>query len=596
MHARARTGQIAFARARRYANRGAMNARPPLTADQTKALKRAQQLLRAGNPREAADLLRPLLAGGLVHADAYLLFAQACRATGLPDGARKALNAAINLDPNAPVGWAALGELLEETGDLATALVARRRLADLDSDVAEAWLALGNLLLRIGDAAGAEEPLRRALEIESGSIRAGHALALALRMQDRAEEGIAVTAPLAARADAPAQTGALHGHLLGDLGRFDEAVDQYRSVLVRHPDTVDAHETLARLLPQLGRGGEALDSYTTALTRLGDRNLWRSAIFTARSLRRWEACLQWSEAARWRFPDDRQIAVAHADALAATGEIAKALALIDPLTGSDAMAAMQAAHWRLASRDPQAAEKHALAATRLAPDDQTGWAYLATCWRLLEDPREAWLIDYDRHVTTMMLEPPAGYSDLAGFMADLRAALDAAHVTTAHPDDQSLRQGTQTRGHLFMGRDPTVRALSHALHRQIEAWLATLPKDANHPFLRRNTGRIGFKHSWSVRLNSSGYHVSHIHQDGWLSSAFYVALPPEMEAASEEAGVLRFGVPDDTLGLDLPPRRVVRPEVGKLALFPSYVWHGTTPFASDQPRMTVAFDALPIPA
>jgi hypothetical protein len=28
-------------------------------------------------------------------------------------------------------------------------------------------------------------------------------------------------------------------------------------------------------------------------------------------------------------------------------------------------------------------------------------------------------------------------------------------------------------------------------------------------------------------------------------------------------------------------------------LFPSYFWHGTLPFESDQPRMTVAFDALP---
>jgi hypothetical protein len=28
-------------------------------------------------------------------------------------------------------------------------------------------------------------------------------------------------------------------------------------------------------------------------------------------------------------------------------------------------------------------------------------------------------------------------------------------------------------------------------------------------------------------------------------------------------------------------------------LFPSYVWHGTVPFAGDQPRLTVAFDAVP---
>jgi hypothetical protein len=47
------------------------------------------------------------------------------------------------------------------------------------------------------------------------------------------------------------------------------------------------------------------------------------------------------------------------------------------------------------------------------------------------------------------------------------------------------------------------------------------------------------------------------------------------------------------LGLDLPPRRLVQPEVGTLVLFPSYMWHGTVPFESAEPRITVAFDLLP---
>ena len=37
----------------------------------------------------------------------------------------------------------------------------------------------------------------------------------------------------------------------------------------------------------------------------------------------------------------------------------------------------------------------------------------------------------------------------------------------------------------------------------------------------------------------------------------------------------------------------VRPSVGLLVLFPSYFWHGTVPFRSQQPRLSVAFDAVP---
>jgi hypothetical protein len=37
----------------------------------------------------------------------------------------------------------------------------------------------------------------------------------------------------------------------------------------------------------------------------------------------------------------------------------------------------------------------------------------------------------------------------------------------------------------------------------------------------------------------------------------------------------------------------VKPEPGKLVLFPSYMWHGTAPFGGDQPRLTIAFDLIP---
>jgi hypothetical protein len=37
----------------------------------------------------------------------------------------------------------------------------------------------------------------------------------------------------------------------------------------------------------------------------------------------------------------------------------------------------------------------------------------------------------------------------------------------------------------------------------------------------------------------------------------------------------------------------VKPAVGKLVLFPSYFWHGTVPFQSQNMRLTVAFDVTP---
>ena len=82
-----------------------------------------------------------------------------------------------------------------------------------------------------------------------------------------------------------------------------------------------------------------------------------------------------------------------------------------------------------------------------------------------------------------------------------------------------------------------------------------------------------------------------------MSSAFYVALPPSVATAAgtdTPAGAIQFGEPPLELGLDVGPRRVVTPHAGLLALFPSYLWHGTIPFQDEAPRMTIAFDMLPL--
>jgi hypothetical protein len=250
------------------------------------------------------------------------------------------------------------------------------------------------------------------------------------------------------------------------------------------------------------------------------------------------------------------------------------------------------AYLYLQAGDLGQAEAHALAATRLMPDSLSPWALLTIIWRLTGDPREAWLADYERLVMVADLVVPPGWPDLPSFLAALTDTLTRLHRTLAAPAEQSLRGGTQTRGKLFDSADPIIAALQSSLTATIENCLAGLSPVPGHPFLGRLTGKIEMAGSWSVRLASAGFHVSHIHPSGWLSSAFYVSLPPEIGGDSA-AGTLMFGVPEKALGIDLSPRRVVMPRPGRLAIFPSYFWHGTAPFESAVPRLTVAFDALP---
>jgi hypothetical protein len=61
----------------------------------------------------------------------------------------------------------------------------------------------------------------------------------------------------------------------------------------------------------------------------------------------------------------------------------------------------------------------------------------------------------------------------------------------------------------------------------------------------------------------------------------------------EPEGWLKFGEPGVRTEPPLPPEHFVKPEPGLLALFPSYMWHGTVPFSGPDPRLTIAFDVVP---
>ena len=598
-----------------------------LRPDEANALSGAAQLLNAGRAQEAAAKVGPLIANGLRHPDVLMVYSAACERLGkmrdalaacqaaleaAPENAdicanlgrmmheqgqsvrgAELLERAVQLDPGKPEHWYNLGLAASGAGQAERAEEALRTATSLAPRWAMAWAVLGQVQLT-RDAVAAEVSLRKSLEIDPNSAFARHNMAIVMRRLDRAEDGLSL---IGERRDQPAETLLMRAHLLGDLGRLEEAAAAYRELLRDRPQLLDAHETLARLLPMIGASDQALESYEGALQKQSTLELYRSAITTARDLKDAATMLRWSADALRHYGRQPDLVAFRGLAFGLQGDSEKALAELEPLaqSGFDAVLG-HCAYYRLKLGDLRAAEKHALAATEKMPLDQAAWSYLTIIWRLLEDPREAWLADYDRLVMPITIEPPAGFDTTQAFMSALAADLTELHSSQHHPLEQSLRYGTHTRGLLFDRQIPSVQALARQVKAQIEACLADLPADEKHPFLGRNTGRTRFAGSWSVRLRSGGFHISHIHHSGWISSALYISLPDEVAALPEGSagpGALAFGVPDEALGLDLTPRRVEPPRVGRLVIFPSYFWHGTIPFESEQPRMTVAFDALP---
>jgi Putative 2OG-Fe(II) oxygenase/Tetratricopeptide repeat len=420
------------------------------------------------------------------------------------------------------------------------------------------------------------------------TVVTAHNRAVALRIEERFDEALAAIDIALTLGPPRPESRLMRAHILGDLGCFDSAVAVYQSLLADHPDVIDGHETLATLLPQIGRAGEALDSYRAALDKRPDVGmLWVSAFGKARGLSDWPALLAFTQDADARFGADTMITVFRALALSGLNRDAEARDILISAIATEpnyAPAHTTLAHVMTRLGEYRTAAEVALQATVLMPQDQAAWALLTTIWRVLEDPRERWLADYERLV--MVTEVPQ-----VDWVA-LAENLNRRHVMLSAPGEQSVRGGTQTRGTLFRSQNREIQRLKNGIADATGVALARLARDPAHPFLSRSTGHIDFVGSWSVRLRSQGFHITHMHPEGWLSSALYVELPPEV-GGRQDAGALAFGAPDAALKLSMEPRRIVRPRIGQLVIFPSYFWHGTLPFESAQNRLTVAFDALP---
>jgi tetratricopeptide (TPR) repeat protein len=368
-------------------------------------------------------------------------------------------------------------------------------------------------------------------------------------------------------------------------GDGERGVAELAAVLDRAPMWTHGHEQLAQFKATLGRPQEATASLEQALGRFPKAQpLWESLLRVQLKSGAFHALRPTLDRARAAGVNSPEFAVF--DAIHAA-ELDDATFPEKLFGGAPRSAVQHIGNWRI---------RHLLRMGELKAllpiiDEQLErnpsaeiWEYAATAWRLAGDPRSEWLQGDSRLI---------GVADLTGLppLGTLSSTLRSLHLAKAEYLDQSVRGGTQTDGPLFCRIDPVIRKLRTAVVAAVENYLAQLPDpDPRHPTLRRRRDRrIRFSGSWSVRLRAGGRHANHVHPQGWISSALYVALP---EKVAGDAGWLTLGQPDDNLRLSLPPWREIEPKPGRLVLFPSWMWHGTVPFTEGE-RLTVAFDVRP---
>jgi tetratricopeptide (TPR) repeat protein len=500
--------------------------------------------------------------------------------------------AALALKPDFPEARFEVGRLLHRTGALEQAEQVFREILRQIPGQEPATIALAAVLIEQGKAGDAEILLRQALERQPAretAVQLHLQLSFALRRQRKDEEALAVCSS-ARLSDAP-QILLQRANCLQNLERHEEALDIYRNLMAREPANPVWHHSYNELLHRLGRKDEFLRSYDAAPA---SRPLRLGKAFFLRQENRHAECLEAYETLLKQDGSDRAAAIGAARALASMGRHDQARARFAQLTamGADAGLLNLAAEAALLAGDPGQAAQLCERALMQSPLDGSCLAYLSTAWRLLGDAREEALCGYDTLVRMFDLEPPQGYSNMADFNGELSAAVTALHPNTGGFMGQSLRGGSQTPEQLFDTPNPLIGKLKRRITEAVDRYIAELGEDTGHPFLSRRTKGFRYSGSWSSRLRDRGFHVNHIHPQGWISSCYYVAVPPA--AKNGRQGWLKFGEPALDIPLYRPIRRAIQPVPGRLVLFPSYLWHGTIAFRDDAPRLTVAFDVVPV--
>ncbi|WP_420145399.1 putative 2OG-Fe(II) oxygenase, partial [Sphingobium sp.] len=245
-------------------------------------------------------------------------------------------------------------------------------------------------------------------------------------------------------------------------------------------------------------------------------------------------------------------------------------------------------HVRLLLRMQRFDEAERVAITALATAQRDAiWPYLSTIWRLTGNSNAAWLDGDPPYIRTFDL----GLSDAE--RDALATVLRGLHARAANFPGQSVRGGTQTDQPLFFRAEPEIRRAKAAALDAVRRYIAMLPPpQTGHPLLGVPRNHLLFEGSWSVLLQAAGFHATHTHPRGWISAVCYISRPAQDALGPAPAGWLELGTPPPELGLSLPPLRQVEPIAGRIALFPSTMWHHTIGFSAGE-RLTIAFDVRP---
>lgn len=492
-------------------------------------LQGAQQALQQGDIPSALQALTEAHEQAPARADILVHMAMLQHQSGNPAAAEQSLNAAILANPAFAPAHCNLGNLRLEQGDLSGAEDAFREALRHDPALGIAHTNIGQLKEQAGLPDQAEQAYRQALQSQP-TVWLQVALSRVLAAQAKYPAALQAVRQVLAQIPKEPSACLQEGNILQRQAQFLEAAVSYRNGLTQQPDDPDLNHNLGVALLRHGQFAEA------------------------------------------------QKILKHAADLRPN----------DPLT------AVHLATVELHLKSPEAALSALQRAAAPQPHNNILLAMLPAvlreCGQSAESDR---LLAMDQLMDSCILAVPERYPDREAFHAELAAQVQALPDRYSEP---ATERGRQTRD-VFHHPTGALDFLHDLIAAEVHRYMSHFP-DGGHPIHASLPAQWSMT-GWAtiVREIQQG-EDTHFHASAWLSGVYYVQLPPQINDAQPDAaesrGWIEFGRPANHLPLTQAPQiKIIKPETGKLLLFPSYLAHRVLPFKDDQIRISIAFDVIP---
>jgi uncharacterized protein (TIGR02466 family) len=343
--------------------------------------------------------------------------------------------------------------------------------------------------------------------------------------------------------------------------RFEDAAEAFQRALAVCPRDLGARLNLGLVLQTLGRFDEAV------------------------------ACYQAAAAIAPEFAETQTrlggVLSQKGDNSAAVAAFRRSIAL-DPFS---ARSHVRLAHalWTLV--DLAGAEAGFRRALELEPEQVEARAHLSMLLPQVGKTREAEvLLDYPLLLSTRRLDGTPRWPSITAFNDELAQCIFRHPTLERDPAVAATKGGSQTL-EIFDGDEPAFAELKRFIDDSVTAYLDGVAPRATHIYSEPQPASRSLN-AWAVVLRSGGHQRPHFHPAALVSGVYYVRVPEVVKAgAAGEAGFLVFGPPSDGASastLSCP----IRPQEGMVVVFPSYFWHRTVPFESDEARISIAFDVV----